>query len=181
VELLAQRAKITAQVGQYKSRVGLPIYVPEREAELISKRREQAEAQGVSPTLVEDLLRRIMRESYHTQNVNYLCTNPEIKKIVVVGGAGALGRIFVDMFTRSGYSVTVLEKADWQNSDAIFEDVGLVLVAVPIQMTEEIISRLQNLPKDCLLVDITSTKQKPLNAMLNAHSGPVLGLHPMFG
>ncbi|MDP5030259.1 MAG: bifunctional chorismate mutase/prephenate dehydrogenase [Paraglaciecola sp.] len=181
VELLAQRAKITAQVGQYKSRVGLPIYVPEREAELISKRREQAEAQGVSPTLVEDLLRRIMRESYHTQNVNYLCTNPEIKKIVVVGGAGALGRIFVDMFTRSGYSVTVLEKADWQNSDAIFEDAGLVLVAVPIQMTEEIISRLQNLPKDCLLVDITSTKQKPLNAMLNAHSGPVLGLHPMFG
>ena len=181
VELLAQRAKITAQVGQYKSRVGLPIYVPEREAELIAKRREQAKEFGVSPMLVEDLLRRIMRESYHTQNVNYLCTKPDIKKIVVIGGAGALGRVFVDMFTRSGYPVSILEKKDWLNSADIFKDAGLVLVAVPIQMTTEIIAKLDNLPADCLLVDITSTKQKPLEAMLKVHSGPVLGLHPMFG
>jgi chorismate mutase-like protein len=82
VKLLAQRAEITAKVGQYKSQVGLPIYVPEREAQLIAKRRAEAEQQNVSPVLVEDLLRRIMRESYHTQNVDYLCTNPQIKKIV---------------------------------------------------------------------------------------------------
>ena len=181
VELLAQRAELTAQVGQYKSQVGLPIYVPEREAELISKRRQQAQERGVSPILVEDLLRRIMRESYHTQNVKYLCTNPELKKIVVVGGAGALGRIFVDMFKRSGYPVSVLEQRDWPNAAEIFKDAGLVMVAVPIKITESIIAKLNNLPADCVLVDITSTKQKPLAAMLKAHSGPVLGLHPMFG
>jgi chorismate mutase/prephenate dehydrogenase len=181
VALLAQRAKLTAQVGQYKSQVGLPIYVPEREAELINKRRQQAEQQGVSPVLVEDLLRRIMRESYHTQNVTYLCTKPEIKKIVVVGGAGALGRIFVDMFKRSGYAVDVLEQRDWHNASEIFKDAGLVMVAVPIKLTETIIAKLDNLPADCVLVDITSTKQKPLAAMLKAHTGPVLGLHPMFG
>lgn len=181
VALLAQRAKLTAQVGQYKSQVGLPIYVPEREAELINKRRQQAEQQGVSPVLVEDLLRRIMRESYHTQNVTYLCTKPAIKKIVVVGGAGALGRIFVDMFKRSGYAVDVLEQRDWPNASEIFKDAGLVMVAVPIKLTETIIAKLDNLPADCVLVDITSTKQKPLAAMLKAHTGPVLGLHPMFG
>ncbi|KXI30613.1 bifunctional chorismate mutase/prephenate dehydrogenase [Paraglaciecola hydrolytica] len=181
VELLAQRAKLTVQVGQYKSQVGLPIYVPEREAELIAKRRQQAQDRGVSPVLVEDLLRRIMRESYHTQNVNYLCTNPQIKKIVVVGGYGALGSIFVDMFKRSGYPVTVLGQQDWSNAAEIFEDAGLVLVAVPIKITESIIAKLNNLPADCVLVDITSTKQKPLAAMLNVHQGPVLGLHPMFG
>jgi len=181
VALLAQRAKLTAQVGQYKSQVGLPIYVPEREAELINKRRQQAEQQGVSPVLVEDLLRRIMRESYHTQNVTYLCTKPEIKKIVVVGGAGALGRIFVDMFKRSGYVVEVLEQRDWPKASEIFKDAGLVMVAVPIKLTETIIAKLDNLPPECVLVDITSTKQKPLAAMLKAHAGPVLGLHPMFG
>ena len=181
VELLAQRASLTAQVGQYKSQVGLPIYVPEREAELIAKRRQQADERGVSPVLVEDLLRRIMRESYHTQNVTYLCTNPQIKKIVVVGGAGALGRIFVDMFRRSGYAVSVLEQHDWPNASEIFKDAGLVMVAVPIKLTESIIAKLDNLPADCILVDITSTKQKPLAAMLAAHRGPVLGLHPMFG
>ena len=181
VELLAKRAKITAMVGKYKSQVGLPIYVPEREAELIAKRRAEAEQQNVSPILIEDLLRRIMRESYHTQNVKYLCTNPQIKKIVVVGGAGALGRVFVDMFRRSGYSVQLLEQHDWPNADSILDSVGLVLVAVPIKLTETIISKLTNLPLECVLVDITSTKQKPLAAMMAVHKGPVLGLHPMFG
>lgn len=181
VKLLAQRAKITAQVGKYKSQVGLPIYVPEREAELISKRRIEAEQQQVSADLIEDLLRRIMRESYHTQNVDYLCTNPQIKKIVVIGGAGSLGSIFVDTFKRSGYKVELLEQNDWPNAESILSDAGLVLVAVPIKLTESIIYRLTNLPEDCVLADITSTKQKPLAAMMAVHSGPVLGLHPMFG
>ena len=181
VELLAKRAAITSKVGKYKSKVGLPIYVPSREADLIAKRRKEAEQQNVSPVLVEDLLRRIMRESYHTQNVEYLCTNPQIKKIVVIGGAGALGRIFVDMFSRSGYSVELLEQHDWSNADSILENAGLVLVAVPIKLTESVIAKLTDLPQDCVLVDITSTKQKPLAAMLAAHQGPVLGLHPMFG
>jgi chorismate mutase/prephenate dehydrogenase len=181
VKLLAQRAEITAKVGHYKSQVGLPIYVPEREAQLIAKRRVEAEQQNVSPVLVEDLLRRIMRESYHTQNVDYLCTNPQIKKIVVIGGAGALGRIFVDIFKRSGYSVQLLEQNDWPNADSILCDAGLVLVAVPIKLTESIISKLTQLPSDCVLADVTSTKQKPLAAMMKAHKGPVLGLHPMFG
>lgn len=181
VSLLARRAKITAKVGQYKSRVGLPIYVPEREAELIAKRRAEAVQQHVSPVLVEDLLRRIMRESYQTQHVDYLCTNPDIKKIVVIGGAGALGRIFVDMFKRSGYLVETLEKDDWQNAEQILADAGLVLVAVPIKLTEATIERLSSLPKACILADITSTKEKPLAAMMKAHNGPVVGLHPMFG
>jgi chorismate mutase/prephenate dehydrogenase len=181
VELLAARAALTTKIGEYKSQAGLPIYVPEREADLIAKRRLQAEGRGVSPALVEDLLRRIMRESYHTQNRDYMCTNPQIKKIVVIGGAGALGSVFVDMFERSGYAVTILEQNDWQNSAQIFADAGLVMVAVPIKLTEAIIAKLDNLPKDCVLVDITSTKQKPLEAMLAVHSGPVVGLHPMFG
>jgi chorismate mutase/prephenate dehydrogenase len=181
VKLLAKRAKITAKVGQYKSQVGLPIYVPEREAELIAKRRAEAERLNVSPVLVEDLIRRIMRESYHTQNVDFLCINPQIKKIVVIGGAGALGRVFVDLFKRSGYSVQLLEQNDWPNADSILCDAGLVLVAVPIKVTESIISKLTHLPTDCVLADLTSTKQKPLAAMMEAHKGPVLGLHPMFG
>lgn len=181
VELLAKRASLTAQVGVYKSKVGLPIYVPTREAELIANRCSQAQALGVPPALVEDLLRRIMRESYHTQNKQYLCTNPSIKKVVVIGGAGVLGRIFVDMFSRSGYLVQILEQNDWPQAAQIFDGAGLVMVAVPIKLTEQVVAKLSSLPEDCVLVDITSTKQKPLSAMLLAHTGPVVGLHPMFG
>ncbi|GAA0853506.1 bifunctional chorismate mutase/prephenate dehydrogenase [Aliiglaciecola litoralis] len=182
VDILAKRAKLTTQVGEYKSRTGMPIYVPSREAELIAKRREEAENKGVSASLIEDLLRRIMRESYQTQNSQYLCVAPQVKKIIVVGGRGALGRIFVDMFSRSGYSVDILEQHDWDNAQNILADSDLVLVAVPIKMTESIIEKLAPmLPKHCVLADVTSTKQKPLDAMLKYHSGPVVGLHPMFG
>lgn len=182
VDILAQRASLTTQVGEFKSRTGMPIYVPSREAELITKRRDEAQSKGVPPNLIEDLLRRIMRESYQTQNNQYLCVAPQVNKIVVVGGAGALGGIFVDMFTRSGYAVTILEQQDWQNAAELLADSDLVLVAVPIKVTEKIIHKLGPLlPEDCVLADVTSTKLNPLNAMLECHKGPVVGLHPMFG
>lgn len=55
------------------------------------------------------------------------------------------------------------------------------MVAVPIDVTCQVIDRLGNLPADSLLVDVTSVKSEPLAHMLAVHQGPVLGLHPMFG
>ena len=183
VELLAKRSALTTQVGQIKAEAGMPVYVPEREKALITSRRAQAEAQGVSPDLTEDLLRRIMRESYHTQNNRYRCVNPSLGQVVVIGGAGALGKVFVGLFERSGYQVTVVEQEDWQSGDAqqTLSQATLVIVAVPINVTEHVIAQLTMLPEDCILADITSIKDKPLKAMLEAHQGPVVGLHPMFG
>ena len=181
VDLLRRRSLVTSQVGQVKSQTGMPIYVPEREAELIQLRRQQATEQGVSPSLIEDLLRRIMRESYATQDGEFLQTNPSIEKIVIIGGNGALGRIFVELFERSHYAVTIVEKEDWHNADDCFADADLVLVCVPITVTCQIIERIPQLPANCILADITSIKSQPLEAMMANHSGPVVGLHPMFG
>lgn len=56
-----------------------------------------------------------------------------------------------------------------------------MIVSVPIHVTEQVIAQLPPLPSDCILVDLASVKSGPLQAMLAAHDGPVLGLHPMFG
>ena len=183
VSLLARRAQLTTQVGQIKAETGMPVYVPQREKELIASRRQDAEAAGVSPALAEDLLRRIMRESYHTQNNRYRCINPAVQQVIVVGGAGALGKVFVSLFEKSGYNVSVVEKDDWQKEavKAAFACADLVVVAVPITLTEGVIAQLNMLPAHCVLADITSVKVNPLNAMLAHHRGPVVGLHPMFG
>jgi len=53
--LLAKRLHLVAEVGEVKSRFGLPIYVPEREASMLASRRKEAEALGVSPDLIEDV------------------------------------------------------------------------------------------------------------------------------
>ncbi|KUM52330.1 bifunctional chorismate mutase/prephenate dehydrogenase [Rheinheimera sp. EpRS3] len=181
VALLAQRAKVTAQVGKIKQQFALPVYVPEREQALLSARREQAQALGVSADLTEDVLRRIMRESYQTQESGFVCCREGGGKVVVVGGGGALGARFVSLFQRSGYEVVVLEQQDWPQAEAICAKAALVLLAVPITLTEQLINKLPALPADCVLADITSIKQQPLNAMLQQHKGPVVGLHPMFG
>ena len=183
VDILAKRNKITAQVGQIKAEAGMPVYVPEREKALIASRRQQADALGVSPDLTEDLLRRVMRESYHTQNNKYRCVRPEIDNVVVIGGAGALGRVFVNLFERSNYNVSVVERDDWENgyAESVLRTASLVIVSVPINLTESVIAKLTMLPENCVLADITSIKAKPLEAMLSVHNGPVVGLHPMFG
>ncbi len=181
IQLLKLRNELTSKVGEVKSQTGMPIYVPTRESEMIAARREQAASIGLSPDLAEDVLRRVIRDSYRSQHANYRCINPNITKVVIIGGEGALGRVFVALFEQSDYAVTTLEKDDWAKSEEIFSGADLVLVAVPIKLTVSVIERLGNLPKQCILADITSVKNEPLQAMLSVHRGPVLGLHPMFG
>ncbi|MFD2164758.1 bifunctional chorismate mutase/prephenate dehydrogenase [Thalassotalea euphylliae] len=182
VKLLAKRRQVTSKVGALKSTVGMPIYAPEREAALLKMRRTQAEQEGINPDVIEDVLRRLMRDSYSSQDESgYRCVNPNCKEVIVVGGQGQLGAIFVDLFKRSEYTVHVIEKDDWDYSEAILAKASVVIVAVPIRLTAMIIQRLNSLPDDCILADVTSIKESPLYEMMRAHNGPVVGLHPMFG
>ncbi|MEO3679099.1 bifunctional chorismate mutase/prephenate dehydrogenase [Rheinheimera fenheensis] len=181
VALLAKRAQVTAQVGKIKQQYALPVYVPEREQALLTARRQQAEQLGVSADLAEDVLRRIMRESYQTQESGFVCCREGGGKVVVVGGDGALGARFVSLFRRSGFNVQVLEKQDWLQAEQLCAEAVLVLLAVPITLTSQVIAQLPPLPANCILADITSVKAQPLAAMLAKHGGPVVGLHPMFG
>ncbi|MFI3274870.1 bifunctional chorismate mutase/prephenate dehydrogenase [Vibrio sp.] len=182
LDLLAQRLALVDKVGEVKSEHGLPIYVPEREAAMLASRRQEAEKIGVPPQLIEDILRRTMRESYASEkDSGFKCLNPELRSVVIVGGNGQLGGLFGRMFKLSGYEVKILGSQDWDKADEILDNAGLVVVTVPIHLTEGVIAKLGNLPSDCILCDLTSIKSKPLQAMMNMHQGPVVGLHPMFG
>lgn len=182
LELLAKRLELVAEVGEVKSKYGLPIYVPEREASMLASRRREAENMGVPPDLIEDVLRRVMRESYSSENdKGFKTMNPELRPVVIVGGRGQMGRLFEKMLTLSGYQVDILDKEDWGRAPELLGRAGMVIVSVPIHATAQIIAQLPPLPQDCILVDIASVKNAPLQAMLAAHDGPVLGLHPMFG
>ncbi|RJX70425.1 bifunctional chorismate mutase/prephenate dehydrogenase [Vibrio sinensis] len=182
LNLLAQRLALVEKVGEVKSEHGLPIYAPDREAAMLASRRVEAEKLGVPPQLIEDILRRTMRESYASEkDSGFKCLNPELRSVVIIGGHGQLGGLFARMFTLSGYQVKTLGSQDWHRADEILADAGLVVVTVPIHVTQSVIEKLGSLPSDCILCDLTSVKSAPLNAMLEVHRGPVIGLHPMFG
>lgn len=173
--LLARRLALVAEVGEVKSRYGLPIYAPDREAAMLRSRREEAEALNVPADLIEDVLRRVMRESYASENdkgFKTLC--PQLRPVVIIGGRGQMGRMFEKMLRLSGYEVRLLEKEDWPQAEHLLADAGMVIVSVPIHVTEQVIAQLPRLPEDCILVDLASVKNGPLQAMLAAHSGPVV-------
>ncbi len=181
--LLRKRLDLVGQVGAVKHAAGVPIYASEREASMLAKRREEAEQMNVSPQLIEDILRRLMRESYlNEKDVGFKQVKTDLGSVVIVGGEGKLGGLFSQMFKLSGYQVKLLDKDDWQQAETIFDGAGLVIVTVPISITCDLIaSKLTCLPQSSILADLTSIKEKPLTAMLEAHKGPVVGLHPMFG
>ncbi|WP_282166642.1 bifunctional chorismate mutase/prephenate dehydrogenase [Shewanella japonica] len=183
LNLLRKRLDLVAQVGTVKHAAGVPIYAPQREASMLAKRRKEASEMDISPQLIEDILRRLMRESYlNEKDVGFKQVKTDLGHIVIVGGEGQLGGLFSQMLTLSGYQVKSLDKDDWHRADELFDGAGMVIVTVPIKITCDLIrDKLNNLPEQCILADLTSIKSEPLNAMLEAHKGPVVGLHPMFG
>lgn len=96
LSLLAKRMQLVAEVGEVKNRHGLPIYAPDREAAMLASRRNEAEKMGISADLIEDVLRRVMRESYSKENdKGFKTLNPQLGKIVIVGGTEKWGDFFL--------------------------------------------------------------------------------------
>lgn len=183
IQLFSKRLELVSQVGKVKHQHGLPIYAPDREIAMLQARRLEAEKAGISPDLIEDVLRRFMRESYTNENqFGFKTVNPNIKKIVIVGGYGKLGGLFARYLRASGYPISVLERDDWDVAKSILANADAVIVSVPIANTLETIERLKPyLTENMLLADLTSVKREPLAKMLEIHQGAVVGLHPMFG
>lgn len=183
VGLLARRAATVQQVVRLKQAAGLPVYHPAREEDLISQRREQAARAGLDPDHVEELYRCILRQSRVRQTIHAAQTGVRPgAAVLIVGGAGRMGGYFARWFARSGYAVRILERDDWPRAAELCRGAALALVSVPIERTEEVIRQLGPLlPAACVLADLTSVKAGPVAAMLAAHSGPVVGLHPLYG
>lgn len=184
LDLLVQRTRIVEEVAEHKHALGMPVYVPEREAEKSARFREQAEHLGMDGEWAEDFLRLIMAASRQAQSQagRFPSATPEPRTVLIVGGAGRMGRLYGHMLGASGHRVRILDRDDWSRLDERSRDVDLVLVTVPIDQTETVIERLAgHLPAEAVLADLTSHKAGPLQAMLAAHPGPVVGLHPMHG
>ena len=183
VELLARRHAKIQQVTALKQSMHLPVYHPAREEDLVSKRREQARRVGLDPDHVEELYRCILRQSRVRQVAHRegMGVRPGAK-VLIVGGDGNMGRFFHRWFAQAGYEVRVLDVNDWPRVADLCAGLDMALVSVPIDRTLEVISKLApSLPSLCVLADITSVKQAPMEAMLTSHPGPVIGFHPLFG
>ncbi len=183
VSLLADRQQVVRHVAVLKKAHNLPVYHPAREEDLISRRRQQAKDTGLDPDFIEEIYRTIIRRSRVTQTHSMALKSIRPEGIVLlVGGKGGMGRYFEACFRRAGYQVRILDKENWHSARSLCEGIDLAMVGVPIEVSCQVIRNIGPfLPAEAVLSDITSIKEKPLEAMLEAHAGPVIGLHPLFG
>lgn len=183
VSLLAQRQAEVERVVTLKKAHNLPVYHPAREENLISHRRDQSVSAGLDPDYVEEIYRRILRQSRVEQSAKMARKGVRAgATILLVGGLGSMGQYFYRWFADAGYQIRILDRDDWENVDKLCHGIELAIISVPIEVTASVARRIgPHLPDQCLLADITSIKETPVNAMIEAHKGPVIGLHPLFG
>jgi prephenate dehydrogenase len=105
------------------------------------------------------------------------------KKILIIGGHGVMGKMMQKFLAPvTNCEVTLFGRKDWASNTHLLAMQDLVLISVPIDQTIETIERASKyLSSDTILADFTSIKQTPLINMLRYHTGPVIGLHPIFG
>ncbi|MCG6971581.1 MAG: bifunctional chorismate mutase/prephenate dehydrogenase [Desulfobacterales bacterium] len=183
VSLLAERQAEVERVVQLKKAHNIPVYHPAREEDLISHRRSQGFKAGLNPDYVEEIYRRILRQSRVEQTAQMARKGVRAgASVLLVGGLGSMGQYFHQWFTAAGYQVRILDTQDWLNVDELCRDIELAMISVPIEVTVSVVRKIApHLPPKCVLADITSIKKIPLTAMLEAHPGPVIGFHPLFG
>jgi chorismate mutase / prephenate dehydrogenase len=183
VFLLAKRQTVVGKVVDLKNAHNIPVYHPAREEYLISNRRNQSREIGLNPDFVEEIFRSVIRQSRIKQTTDF--ARKGIRPgaaVLIVGGQGEMGRYFSGYFGDAGYEVRILGRHDWDRIEQFCDGLDLAILSVPIDKTTDLAFKLGvYLPKDCILTDLTSIKAKPLKAMLEAHTGPVVGLHPLFG
>lgn len=183
VSLLSKRQAEVERVVALKRAHNLPVYHPAREENVISHLRNQGMESGLDPDYIEELYRRIFRQSRMEQTAQL--AQKGIRSgatVLIIGGLGSMGLYFARWFSDAGYYVRSLDRDDWPNAEKLCDGVNLAIICVPIEVTSTVAHKLgPYLPDNCVLADITSIKAQPLKAMLDAHEGPVIGLHPLFG
>jgi chorismate mutase / prephenate dehydrogenase len=183
IKLLADRQSQLKDMVALKSAHSLPVHHPAREENMISERRALGIKMGLDPDYLEELFRGIMRRSRVGQTETISRTGVRTgANILVVGGTRGMGRYFHDWFSRSGYGARSMGSKDWDSIASLCRDIELAIISVPIDSTESVIKMIAPyLPSQCILADLTSLKERPMKVMLDAHKGPVVGLHPLFG
>ncbi len=103
-----------------------------------------------------------------------------IQAVAIVGGYGEMGRWFARFFTERGYDVTLVGRS----SQVRYADFDLVVIAVPIDVTCDVIARVApQLKAGALLFDLASIKRQPVKHMVASapHSVELASVHPLFG
>ena len=154
--------------------------------------RANAAALGVSPDLAESVMRLLIRGSLATQERIRVAAGGQGsgRTALVIGGAGKMGRWFVEFLTSQSYVVTVADPharvegyayfTDWRSAPLEYD---LIVVATPMQIANTVLQELAARKPAGIVFDVGSLKTplRPGLTALQEAGCRVTSIHPMFG
>ncbi len=122
------------------------------------------------------------------------------KSVTIIGGAGAFGQIYAEMFKENGYKVHIIDTNETAVNELLEKETkyrpgneetvsksDVVVFSVPIDITTDVMRQYAPLIKDgAWAMDTTSVKLEPMQALYdslieNDKKFNILGTHPMYG
>lgn len=103
-------------------------------------------------------------------------------KVGIIGGTGRMGSWLAGILEQSGHPVLKVGRRTRMGPEDAARSCDVVVISIPVEKTLRMIQRIGPLvPKDALLMDLTSVKQAPVKSMLQHSRSQVVGVHPLFG
>ncbi len=192
LEVVARRQAVVAAIGEDKISAGRGTRDFEREKVVISGARERAHDLGVDPDLAAGLMEQLIEASLTAQEQARVAAegSGSGQRVLIIGGAGKMGRWFARFFRSQRYDVTVADPneppagyrhvRDWREAG---NDFAIIVVATELQLAAEILTTIAERGTEALVFDIGSLKtplRGGLQALLDA-GVRVTSIHPMFG
>jgi chorismate mutase/prephenate dehydrogenase len=191
VELIAERQRLVGEIGRSKQASGTGTRDYAREKDVLDMGRAQAEEIGLDPELAENVLRELIRSSLASQERDRVISEGKGngRRVLVIGGAGKMGRWFADFFASQGFETVIADPGvddgagQFRNWTDAGIDYDVIVVAAPLGISGRILAQLAVLKPEGLIFDIGSLKTPLLDGLreLAAAGCRVASLHPMYG
>src|SRR5215208_4169145 len=112
--LVAKRQALAQRIGQIKRDAGIPTRDYRQERDVVERARKAAVQHGLSAQLGEELILTLIRGSLTIQEKDTVATKGEGsgRRVLVIGGAGHMGRWFVRYLGAQGFTVEIADPAE---------------------------------------------------------------------
>jgi chorismate mutase/prephenate dehydrogenase len=190
LELVEERLAVAEQIGAAKREAGQPVRSFAAEAEVLARYRNTARVMRLDGTLAERLAHLMIGAAVRRQEEAPRSRPEPARRVLIVGGAGKMGRWLADFFIGQGHSVTTLDPAGPVEGCATATDLAaavreahVVLLATPLAEGGPLLREVLALEPEALIADIFSLKSHVLEDLRAgaARGLMVASLHPLFG
>ena len=106
----------------------------------------------------------------------------DFSRVGIIGGNGKTGSWLARLLEARGVEILIASRSTPQKPADMARECKVVVISVPIVDTIQVIKEIGPLvPREGLIMDLTSVKKGPVEAMLKYTEAQVVGVHPLFG